>query len=240
MSDTLDDFIKRYIQNKKLSDTAESYSEWLSSHGGGETLAKRLAEIEETYRAERSTYGARAERLAAAGLTASGYSDYLSRAAEGKRKSAREAAYRDAAAEETKSRKGYADYLTSLSEKRSKLIEKAYTAIQKDSSFDLDAAYERALSLGLDEESAAEVARESVAKLKEKAGDSLRKKILDKGLSADSAISYAMALGFDREEATTFGDLARENEKKKAEEEKSESKKDTSYTDYLRDKLNKK
>lgn len=239
MSSTLDDFIKRYIKNKELSDTPEGYSEWLSSYGNTQqSLGGRLAEIEDTCRAARSTYGKNAEQLASAGLSRSGYGDYLNTAAYEERETARKQAYRDAAAARDENRRGYGKYLAALSSEKSALSEKAYTAIQKDGTLDTEEAYRRALALGLDEESAAEVAKNAVADLKKKASDSIRLKLASGKLSAEGAVAYALALGFTREEAALFAAEKETEEKENATVGKYDG--NGSFTDYLRNKLNKK
>ena len=160
MSDTLEDFLGRYVRNKKLANSAESYEKWLSAYGtdADAALGERLSDIEKSYESAKSTYGKNAERLAALGLSSSGYSDYLNGAAYAEKERAKSAAYRTAAETEAKNRRGYERYLASYRDGQDTLLKEAYKTIAASGTFDEDGAYRRAISMGLDGAAAKEAA----------------------------------------------------------------------------------
>ena len=67
--ETLEDFIKTYIRNVKISSSPESYSEWIKSYGidSSGTLDKSLKDISSDYEKAKSSFGANAEGLASLG-----------------------------------------------------------------------------------------------------------------------------------------------------------------------------
>lgn len=242
MSDTLEDFLGQYVRNKKLSSTAESYGNWLSAYGSDakDTLDKQLSAIEDDYQRAKSTYGTKAERLAALGLSSSGYSDYLDGVAYAERERAKSNAYRTAANTEAQNRRGYENYLASYQKEQSGLLEKAYKAIADSGTFDEDAAYRRALGMGLDAASAKEAVAGGIALSKEKIRRALYREILSEGLGRDGAVAYAKTYGFSDAEAGAFGDYAEamNGTKKTASSDGTEKiPVGGSYTDYLRRRL---
>ena len=78
-SKTLDEFVKTYIQNKAKSSSKESYADWLRANGinSEKIYSDSIRDITADYERAKSNYGSNAESLAKLGLTASGYSDYL-------------------------------------------------------------------------------------------------------------------------------------------------------------------
>lgn len=242
MSDTLEDFLGRYVRNKKLANSAESYEKWLSAYGtdADAALGERLSDIEKSYESAKSTYGKNAERLAALGLSSSGYSDYLNGAAYAEKERAKSAAYRTAAETEAKNRRGYERYLASYRDGQDTLLKEAYKTIAASGTFDEDGAYRRALSMGLDGAAAKEAAAGGVALAKEKARRALFKTILSEGLGREGAVAYAKNYGFSATEADAFGDYADKvngSESVKAGPKPEEKTYDGSFTDYLRRRL---
>lgn len=241
MSETLEDFLKQYVRNKQLSNSAESYEKWLSSYGTdtGAVLDERLADINADYERAKSTYGARAERLASLGLSSSGYGDYLDGVAYAERARAKSAAYRAASEGEEANRRGYESYLSAYRKSQNDLLERAYKTIADSETLDADAAYRRALGMGLDEASAREAAEGGIALAKEKIKRALYRTILTEGLGREGATAYAKSYGFSDEEAGAFGDYAEKVNGKTSESEtvKPDREPNESYTDYLRRRL---
>ena len=163
MAKTLEDFIKDYLTDRSKALGAKGYAKWISEYTKSPTAdrAEAVALADTSYKTSLSQYGKSAERLANSGLTGSGYAEYLNALAKERQKSA----LNDAALAEKKSlakgMKDYEEYLDGLESERLKRYEKAVRSIQSDNLATYDAAYERALTFGLDEESAERAASEA-------------------------------------------------------------------------------
>lgn len=248
MSETLEDFLKQYVRNKQLANSAESYETWLSSYGTDTraSTGEKLADIEEDYARAKSTYGAKAERLAALGLSSSGYGDYLDGVAYAERARAKSAALRAASEDEAANRRGYEAYLSEYRKSQNALLEEAYKTIANSETLDEDAAYRRALGMGLDESGAMEAARGGIALAKEKLRRTLYRTILSEGLDRESAAAFAKSYGFSDEESDAFGDYAdivnrgkgqTKSETTPSYEDSITREEGESFTDYLRRRL---
>ena len=121
---TLEEFIKNYINNVKISSSPESYAEWLKSYGvdSHATLDRSLKDISTDYQKAKSSFGANAESLAALGLGTSGYSDYLSGKAYESMQRRKEGAFEKYSENEKNNRSGYRDY---VEKKLGEITEKA-------------------------------------------------------------------------------------------------------------------
>jgi hypothetical protein len=212
MADTktksLEDFIEEYLQNKAKSETAESYGAWLEKKGLNPRLdySEDIRRISDSYNRGRSTYGINAEKSAELGLTGSGYSEYISRAAKEKLLSDSADAVRTLQSKEKKNVSDYREYVDKLirSEKRD------YRTIVKELGsygvVDYDTAYKYAVASGL---SAAEakIAAKNVSDLtKNKLRTMIMKAVMSKSLTGSETKTYALSLGFSEEEA---GEIAK-------------------------------
>ena len=209
--ETFEDYLKKYIQNKALSSTKDSYADWLRSNGidSKKVYSDTLRDIETDYLRARSEHGANAERLASLGLGASGYSDYINGVAysdmQNKKRLAREDLYEN----ERKNAKDYQSYTAEHVAKAEKAFSEAYKGIQSAGIADYEKAYAYAVSAGLGEDGAsivAKLASDSVVKsLKEK----IMKEIVSKYLTEAQTMEYARGLGLGEDDAKELSEYAK-------------------------------
>lgn len=146
-------------------------------------------------------YGTGASRLLSAGLSTSGYRDYLEGRAE--ENALDEAAYaeRERALDEHQAKSGYEAYLSDYAGLQTKISESLIKDISRGYDFDFDNALGRAASAGLSATLAYSTAAEAVALAKRNAyNEALTFAKLNK-LSAKQAKEYAKKLGLDEKNA---------------------------------------
>ncbi len=220
-ANTLEEFIKNYINNVKLSSSPESYAEWLKSYGvdSHATLDRSLKDISTDYQKAKSSFGANAESLASLGLGASGYSDYLSGKAYESMQRRKEGAFEKFAENEKSNRSGYRDY---VEKKLEEITEKAESEAERENErfyktvddivdagiSDVDEAYGFAIEAGLSEEKATAVARTATDAVKKKRTKDALTYILNHGFDKDQAKQYALAMGLSTQEAALLADYA--------------------------------
>lgn len=210
MAKTLEDFIKSYLSDKSKALGAKGYAKWLSEYSVNPSVkkAQTVAQADTSYRTSLSGYGKNAEGLAASGLSDSGYAEYLNALS----KSARDTELARAALTEGKSAardmKDYQTYLDGIEDERSRLYEKAVKAIESDKLAAYGAAYDRALALGLDEESARRAATEASSAVKSALKQKLLTEISTKRMTSEATRAYALTVGLDEEVADELAEFA--------------------------------
>ena len=121
-NETLEEFVKTYIQNKAKSNTKESYADWLKRSGvdSEKIYADSIKDIMTDYERAKIGYGKKAENLAELGLTNGGYSDYLASNAYSIMQRRKEGAMKKYSENEFNNRSAYANYLNELTEAENK------------------------------------------------------------------------------------------------------------------------
>lgn len=209
-SQTLEEFVENYIQNKAKSNTKQSYADWIISNGisAEEIYSSGIRDINLDYAKARSEYGPNAERLAELGLNSSGYSDYLSGKAYSEMQKSKSEARNDYAKAATKNTVGYQEYLRKYAEKENESYEKIVNEITDRGIIDYSTAYNYAVGAGLSESMAKAAAKTasdiSLAKLKE----SIVNTVLSQQLTASQAKKYALELGLSEEDAEAIAKYA--------------------------------
>ena len=218
---TLEDFIKTYIQNVKVSSSPESYSEWLKSYGidSRGALDKSLKDISSDYEKAKSSFGANAEGLASLGLAGSGYSDYLSGKAYQVMQNRKTGAYEKFSESEKSNRNGYRDYIEGKAKELTEKVEKE-TELENERYYktisdiidagisNLDDAYSFAIESGLSEEKANAVAKTATDAIRKKTTDDALGYIISHGFDKDQAKQYALALGLSNSDAALLAHYA--------------------------------
>lgn len=237
MAKTLKDFIKDYLADKSVALGAKGYAKWISEYGIHPSVerAEAITAADTSHRLSLSEYGKNAERLATAGLARSGYAEYLNSLAKGRLKSAATGAELTEAKSAAKGMKEYEAYLEGIEKERLKTYEKAVRSIQSDNLASYEAAYERALSFGLDEESAKNAATEASKAVKSALRQKLLTEIATKRMTSEATRAYALTLGLDEDVADELAEYAHKLNESVSSEGMSES-----YLDYLKNLLNKK
>jgi hypothetical protein len=229
-SESLEDFIKTYIENKIVENRKESYESWVGKNGLNSKgiYEGRLADAKTDYMKSRAEYGSVGEALAKRGLSSSGYSDYVSSRAYSDYQKAKDHAFSEYADNERKNRQGYSEYSMATDAKNDSLtkdyvdylvkLEKpkdssAYintiTNIGKQSITDYETAYKIALESGLSEELASSVAEIGTSIVK----NGIKTKVMDSvvkfSMSEEEARQYALSLGLDTDTAEEIAEYAK-------------------------------
>ena len=239
-SKTLEDFIKTYIQNVKVSSSPESYKEWLKSYGvdSRAILGESLSDIGADYERARSGFGANAERLSSLGLSSSGYSDYLSAKAYESMQKRKAGAYDKYSENEKANRSGFRDYVESALKEEESARKAENESFYRTVSDIVDAgirdeeeAYGFALEVGLSEEKARAVAKTATDTVKRRLTEETLRYIISHGFDKDQAKQFALAQGHSEDEANVLAGYA--------DSINSDPYLSSDYLDYLKNKENK-
>ena len=228
-STSLENFIKTYVNNKLLSDTAESYESWLKKSGINSQLIydRDLKDAETEYHKSKSEYGSRAEDLAEIGLSSSGYSDYLNAGAYSAMQKSKDYAKNRYIENENKNARGYADYLKSKESEKDNLL-KDYIGIlnsmDKEQSTlygnvikniasagitDYETAYGYASNIGLSEELADSAARTATDEARRTRDTKIMETVISRTMTESQAKQYALSMGLTEEEANRIATYAK-------------------------------
>ena len=131
--------------------------------------------------------------------------------------------------------KEYEGYLDKIEDERLKLYEKTIKSIETDKLTSYEAAFNKAISLGLDEESAKKAATEATDAVKETLRQKLLGEIATKRMTSEATRAYALTIGLDEEVANELAEYAHRLNESTGSEGMTES-----YLDYLKNLINKK
>ena len=209
-SQSLEDFIKTYIQNVKVSSSPESYSEWLKRYGVDSRgiLNESLSDIGADYERAKSSFGANAERLSSLGLSSSGYSDYLSAKAYETMQKRKAGAYDKFIENEKSNKSGFSDFVANalkeedaVKKAENESFYKTVSDIVESGIRSEEEAYSFALETGLSEEKARAVAKTATDTVNRKLTEDTLRYIISHSFDKEQAKQYALAVGFSEEEA---------------------------------------
>ena len=237
MAKTLEDFIRDYLKDRSVALGAKGYAKWISERGAAPTVerAEALTKADSAYRTSLSGYGKQAESLAGVGLQNSGYAKYLDTVAKKSRDGATRTAALNAGKSAAREMTAYEEYLDGIENERQKAYEKAVRSIQSDSLAAYGEAYERALTFGLDEESAKRAATEASGAVKSTLRQKLLSEIATKRLTSEATRAYALTVGLDEDVADELAEYAHRLNESVDSDGMSET-----YLNYLKNLLNKK
>ena len=197
---TLQSYVKSYLKNQKISD----YETWIATYGrdAEREYGEAKRDADNMYATSRAEYGQRASKLAARGLTGSGYSDYLNTIAIAERARARDKALTSKKKADLENQKGYVAYLngdpvfggngTGLEGQEAALNELLRREIS-----DKTVAVTYLTSQGFDRETASEIADKAI--LIYRGSDSYRQYVTNRaianGYHYPTAYKYALLQG---------------------------------------------
>ena len=187
-TNSLEDFIKTYVENKVKSESKESYENWLRQNGVDSygIYSDAIRDANTDYRREKSSYG-------------KAYSE-MQRS---------KASARGALAEnEAKNRSEYGKYLEDKATQAKSDYEKAVKYITDANIMDYDEAYNYAVTAGLGEEDAALAAKTAGEAVRKKARAEVLSVIVNQRYNHKQAAEYARALGLSEEEAQELSSYA--------------------------------
>ena len=231
----LEDFIKDYLADRSAALGAKGYAKWISERGYAPEVkrAEAITKADTSYRTSLSGYGRNAEQLSGAGLKDSGYARYLDAMAKQNKESAMDAAALGAGKSAAKEMKEYEGYLDKIEGDRLKLYERAVKSIESDGLASYGDALKKALSLGLDEESARKAATEATGAVKATLRQKLLTEIATKRLTSEATRAYALTVGLDEDVANELAEYAHRLNESTDSDGMTER-----YLDYLKNLLN--
>ncbi len=204
------DHISKYLKNESKMLGAKGYSEWLSenAYNPSRKYSDAVTEARTAYVTSLPDYVKASDKLSGAGLGKSGYSSYLRSSL----KSSYEDALTDAKKMLTKNTAdgvlGYEKYINQLSEQREKLKSNLYDELVGDYVTDIDYAYEKALSAGLTEKEARELAKSATSKTRTTLFRRAVSSIISKTLTKEQATEYASSIGLPEKDVEELGMIA--------------------------------
>ena len=131
--------------------------------------------------------------------------------------------------------KAYEKYLDQAEKDRLEAYENAVKSIKSDKITSYNLAYDKAVELGLDEESAKRAAKEASDAVKSSIRQKLLTEIATKRLTSEATRAYALTLGLDESIADELAEYAHKLNESVDSDGMSET-----YLDYLKNLLNKK
>lgn len=209
-NETLEDFVKTYVQNKAKSSSKESYEDWLRTNGvnSKEIYSDSIKDITADYERAKSGYGRKAETLSGLGLTTSGYSDYLASSAYSLMQKRKAGAQNKYSENEIANRKAYSDYIKEISDADSKAYKNVVNTISNEGIVDYEKAYTYAVNAGLSEENAKLAAETASEIARRNLKQSAMKTIISRYFNTNQAREYALALGLSSEDAKELAEYA--------------------------------
>ncbi|MFA5562243.1 MAG: hypothetical protein WDA00_06365 [Eubacteriales bacterium] len=193
-----------------------SYAAYLRQSPAADEFGRAMAAAEDSFSRSLPGYGREAEALAAAGLTNSGYSNYLTGLSYGQRQNERQALRRQATALEQEQAAGYAAYLDAHAKGQQKTASALLDTLLREGIADYDTAYLYALQQGLGEQDAQLTAALGVQLAGQKSGATVANRytilnhILNRDLDYENAYAYAMASGLPPEEARQLAEISQQ------------------------------
>ena len=156
-TETLEQFVENYIQNKVKSNVKRSYEDWVRENGidSNGIYSDTVRDLTLGYQTGKGGYGAVGENLYGMGLTYSGYSDYVNERAFSDMKKGLTAAKETFDKNEGKNMQGYVEAIEKEQRKFTTLV----SSIENAGIADFNSAYEYAVSAGLSDEDAKMVAK---------------------------------------------------------------------------------
>ena len=209
----LENFIEKYLKTKKKTD----YEGWLALYGrdSEEAYRKDKKEADSNYARALAQHGRRASKLNTAGLSDSGYSDYLNHTAYATRADELYAAKERKKETDLANQKGYVSFLKELSDKeeaegkeQEAYEKKVFDTVISKGITDDQSAVLYMLSAGLEPARAQELASRAVAV--QKGNQSLKNRLITAATAANmdhySAYRYAVYNGVTEEVARQIAD----------------------------------
>ena len=185
------------------------YAEWIAKSGEHPSEARSLTGAAMTeYEMARTGYGRRAVSLAEAGLSDSGYAEYLEKMAKEERDGAVAMAKSLHGSALASGKRGYAEYLDAAREEGKSLYESTLKKLVSEKFTDERAAYDRARELGLDGERAYEAAQLATGEVVRELKIKVMSAISTKRLTAYQAKLYAASIGLGKDDAEQLASYA--------------------------------
>lgn len=205
---TLEDFMKKYIENRAATSGAMTYDAY--KYGQGANYDRDYAKAVESLYAKTSKtsagYGQNYQALSNKGLQNSGYSEYIDELSDRSFSKGLTALKGERDLEEAKTIKGYSDYLERYAKEQNALKSAVSSHLISTGVVNLDEAVAYGLSLGLSREDAIAIGQSVYSANKQKVFNDIIAQVATLGLDRDGAIALAKRMGVTDGDAEAFGD----------------------------------
>ena len=232
----LEDFIKNYVKNQRITETKEGYASWIKKNApdavGRYSTAVQAADTQR--RKSLSTYGSTAEDLSSRGLSDSGYADYIDSTAEKQFNKTLSEQKADLIINDANGKHAYENYLKEIEKNRQKSYDAALSKLRNSGIMNYDEAYGAAIALGLSSEDAKSAAEKSTQEIISAARLKVIGAIVNKRLTSQQTQKYADSLGLNDEISKELAEIAYEINESVKNHKYSES-----YLDYLKEQAQK-
>lgn len=185
------------LSDKLKSNEAKSYFEYVSESGKDSLYGyyDKAREAKTALRLNDADYGASAASLLSAGLSNSGYRDYLKSRADRSYRESLGIAEEAKKTDEYKNRSGYEKYLSDYDSVQKKISDSLIESIGKGNDFDFNRAYSKAVEAGLSDTMARITANRAILLAKNNTYLGAVAFAKANNLSAKKAKAYAKFLG---------------------------------------------
>ena len=204
---TLEDFMKKYVENQKLHNTADTLDVY--KHKTGTNYDRSFAKAVESRYAKKgkhtSDYGRNYRDLSNKGLQNSGYSEYIDVISRRDFEKGVTALKGERDLAEAKTLSGYAGYLDSYRKQQNAIKESVSSHLIDKGVVNLDDAVAYGLSQGLTEADAIAIGQNVYSVNKQKVFNDIISQVATLGLDRDGAVMLAKKMGVTDEDAELFG-----------------------------------
>lgn len=208
MSKSLEDFIKKYLNNKLIDNEPRSYSDYKMS-SGIDTVGDFTKTVENLYATKKrglASYGRNYRNLANKGLQNSGYASYISARALDNYDTGVSKASLARSKSEAELLGGYASYLEKYQSKQSSLKSKVTSHLTDTGELNLDDAIAYGIENGLNLENATAVGTATYSANKRRAFNSIIEEAASLGLDKEGAILLGKKMGLGDKDADELGE----------------------------------
>ena len=206
------DFIKSYLENERIAATRAAAEAFPGAKDATGNMGRAVRCAISEYEKSAPTHGAMAESLSGAGLSSSGYADYIRRSSAEKLYGKANSAKATHARETAENAEGYKLHTEALLLEKEKKVEALKKLAIEEELTDPDELYSHALATGLTKKEARAAADAALAyageKIKENKISKVKSAIVSKRFTGSQAYTYALELGLDEEAAANLREFA--------------------------------
>lgn len=208
MSNTLEDFIKKYLSNRSLDSEVKSYRTFKHTEGLN-PLGDYARAVEQLYSSKQqglASYGKNQRNLANKGLQNSGFADYISAKSLTDYNSGLAKAKAKMSSKETESLDSYASYLERYSRGQRSLKNSVKSHLLQSGTLNLSDAVSYGLEMGLSRENAEAAGLEAYNSNKRKVFDAVLEQAANLRLDRNGAVLLGEKMGLGYADAEELGE----------------------------------
>ncbi len=201
----LHDLLRKAATTRPTVQGPKSLSSYLKEAGASASqLSDTLQAITKAAQRAAPTHPAVAEELSDAGLSDSGYRDYLATAASTRQQAQTADAYADYLNDKRTAVADYKEYLSQAESERAARSSKVFTYAERMQALDTDDLTRYARLLGFDAKEAVDLAERAVTSVKEQRRSKILQTVIVRNMTGAEADAYARAIGCSEEECESI------------------------------------